>query len=78
MRHRLVLALAGLALAAALASTALAAGPVLGTATALNTAKLTYTTTVSGGKTTLAVRPGPGDGALRGRSRSRASGASRA
>jgi hypothetical protein len=57
MRHRLVLALAGLALAAGLASTALAAGPGLGTATFLNTSKLTYTTSVSGNTTTLAVRP---------------------
>jgi hypothetical protein len=57
MRHRLALAIAGLALAAGLVSTALAAGPSLGTATAINATKLTFTTSVTGNTTTLAVRP---------------------
>jgi hypothetical protein len=65
MRHRFVLTLAGLALAAGLTSTALAAGPTLGTASFLNTAKLTYTTSVSGDTTTLAVRPAAAAEALR-------------
>jgi hypothetical protein len=57
MRHRLVTPLALVAAAAAVASTALAAGPNLGTATFLNGAKLTYTATTSGNATTVAVRP---------------------
>jgi hypothetical protein len=65
MRHRHVLVLAGLAIAAVLAFPALAAGPDLGTATFLDVADLTYTTTTSGGATTLAVRPSAGAEALR-------------
>jgi hypothetical protein len=56
MRHRLVHAVAGFALAAGLASTALAAGPSLGTATSLDAARLTYTTSVTGNTTTLPAR----------------------
>jgi hypothetical protein len=65
MRHRLLPALAGLVLAAALASSASAAGPDLGTVNALDTGKLTYTTSVLDGKTTLAERPSAGAKALR-------------
>jgi hypothetical protein len=65
MRHRLVLAVAGLALAAGLASTALAAGPSLGTASFINATKLTYTTSISGNTTMLAVRPATGAETLR-------------
>ena len=57
MRHRHVLALAVLVLAVASVPAALAAGPSLGTASALTTPKLTYTTTASGNTTTLALRP---------------------
>jgi len=57
MRHRLVPTLALAAAAAVLASTALAAGPSLGTATFLNGARLTYTATTSGNTTMVAVRP---------------------
>ena len=56
MRHRLVLALAVLALPLAIGPDALAAGPTLGTATALNADAFTYTTSISGNKTTLALR----------------------
>jgi len=65
MRHRHFPALGVLALAVALVPAAHAAGPGLGTATALNTDELTYTTAVSGGTTTVAVRPSASAEALR-------------
>jgi hypothetical protein len=57
MRQRHVLAIAVLVLALASVPAALAAGPSLGTATALSTPSLTYTAKASGSTTTLAVRP---------------------
>jgi len=65
MRHRSLSILALGVAAAAVASTALAAGPSLGTATFLNGAKLTYTATTSGNATTVAVRPSASVDALR-------------
>src|SRR5262249_10699715 len=65
MRHRHVLALAGLAIAAVFASPASAVGPDLGTATFANLGNLTYTATTSDETTTVAVRQAAGAEALR-------------
>jgi hypothetical protein len=66
MRHRPVLAIAAtLGVAGALAASVPAAGPDLGTVGALKATRLSYTTSVSGNETTLAVRPSAGSEALR-------------
>ena len=65
MRHRLVLTLAVLALPLAIGPAGLAAGPTLGTATALNANAFTYTTSISGNETTLALRRSATTSALR-------------
>jgi hypothetical protein len=67
MRHRPVLAAVAATLAAAgpLAASAPAAGPDLGTVGALNVDRLTYTTSVSGNRTTVAVRRSAAAEALR-------------
>jgi hypothetical protein len=65
MRNRFLPALAGLALAAALASPASAAGPDLGTVDALDAGGLVYTATVLDGRTTVAARRATGSAPLR-------------